>query len=301
MSSITSKRLNFEQLSLKANENKHVSEASPTSVDMLQVRQSLSTKKKSNFQIHRTNSDHFYMQNGKTLLQESGNYTHDFDDHFFIQEGIALVQEPGRFTYEGFASDLKDVFKNYMLGNDEIVKSILTRIYMKQEIYDGTVDVSGFTSSGRKDSEMSLEALVINTMSNAKEVQVEKETSTSSARTFYSAENNNAAKCLSSRREKKVTFAETLEEEFATKGSILPIHTIDVERWVPDSCMICQSAPRTHVYNPCGHLVSCNACAFKSLDCKVKVKSLVRKQKKGAQYYCPQCNVVVDSMKKIYY
>lgn len=296
-SSITSKGLNFEQLSLKSNEYKHISEASPTSVDMLQVWQGLSTKKKSNFQIHRTNSDHFYMQRGKALLQESGNYTHDFDDHFFVQEGITLVQEPGRFTYEGFASDLKDVFKNYMLGNDEVVKSILTRIYMKQEIYDGTVDVSGFTSSGMKDSEMSLEALVINTMSNAKEVQVEKETTSPSTRTPES----NAAKFMSSPREKKVTFAETLEEEIVTKESNVPIHTIDVERWVPDSCMICQSAPRTHIYNPCGHLVSCNACAFKSLDCKVKRKSLVRKQKKRAQYYCPQCNVVADSMKKIYY
>lgn len=299
-SSITSKRLNFEKVSLKANENKYVSEPSLTSVDMLEVRKSLSTKKKSNFQVYRNNSDHFYMQNGKTLLEESSNDTHehDFDDHFFVQEGIALVQEPGRFTYEGFASDLKDVFKNFMLGKDEAVKSILTRIYMKQEIYDGTLDVSGFTSTGWKDSEMSLETSVVNTMSNAEEVLVEKEATSPS--TFDSAETD-TTKCMTLPRKKKVTFAKTLEQEIAKKESIVPIHTIDVERWVPDSCMICQSAPRTHCFNPCGHLISCNACAFKHFNCKMKGKVLVRKQKKKTQYYCPQCNVLADSMKKIYY
>jgi len=70
------------------------------------------------------------------------------------------------------------------------------------------------------------------------------------------------------------------------------IHTKDVERWVPDDCVICLSAPRTHIFAPCGHLCLCNSCAF---------KTPYRKRKRSKKHACPICRQTADSIVKIYF
>ena len=98
-----------------------------------------------------------------------------------------------------------------------------------------------------------------------------------------------AAKCTPSPK-KKVTFYE--DEQTPEKEETRVIHTKDVERWVPDDCVICLSAPRTHIFAPCGHLSLCNSCAF---------KTPYRKRKRMKKVSCPICRQVADSIVKIYF
>lgn len=89
---------------------------------------------------------------------------------------------------------------------------------------------------------------------------------------------------------KKVTFAgDVCVLEGKENGDI---HTKDVERWVPDACVVCLSAPRTHIFAPCGHLCLCNTCAF---------KTPYRKRKRAKKHSCPICRQESTSIVKVYF
>lgn len=89
---------------------------------------------------------------------------------------------------------------------------------------------------------------------------------------------------------KKVTFT---GDKCVLKGKENgDIHTKDVERWVPDACVICLSAPRTHIFAPCGHLCLCNTCAF---------KTPYRKRKRSKKHSCPICRQESASIVKVYF
>lgn len=87
---------------------------------------------------------------------------------------------------------------------------------------------------------------------------------------------------------KKVSFSDDAKTVVSTER----VSTKDVDRFVPEDCVICLSAPRTHIFAPCGHLCLCNQCAF---------KTPYRKRKISKKVSCPICRQESSSIVKVYF
>jgi len=349
--------------------------------------------------------------NQKLKAMANKQKLHESDDA--LHPGIARIQVPGAYTYERFADDLKEAFKQYMLGNGSIVDKLIQKIEFKQKLHDedssnpplnshtccdpgwkdgrldidrtidasrvnndvlcqttsphfdlssrstftivqacrhpllSTLDFNEFDYPHWEEDRVTIEETLVPSinafadydamrlykgMKNKQRLfcgvdlhpgihrlrsdifsyegfKRDKRDAMNEYRAGYDSDFEKRLGCIQEKqmchdcdlsdpdcatnthsRTKKVTFADdTCVLEGKGNGDI---HTKDVERWVPDACVICLSAPRTHIFAPCGHLCLCNNCAF---------KTPYRKRKRSKKQSCPICRQESTSIVKVYF
>ena len=170
-----------------------------------------------------------------------------------LDPGIATLKAD-IFSYSGFKRDQKDAINEYRAGYDSAFKKRLSRIQEKQKLHD--VDRASPVL-----------------------ISLDRTTSCSPKKSHENAKKNPACESQGKKEAlcppKKANHSasggeETKMDSQAHKGSpakgvvmICKVITKNVERFVPDDCVICLEAPRTHIFSSCGHLALCNMCAFK--------------------------------------
>lgn len=149
-----------------------------------------------------------------------------------IHPGVAILNS-GVFSYSGFKRDKKDAINEYRAGYDSAFEKRLDRIQEKQKMQDGdrsspvlrTLDRTSASSPKYQVAPSKMPSL----SPEKKDVQLRKE--------------------KAPRKEPVIEKTVVVEKQ--------------IERFVPDDCVICLESPRTHIFCGCGHLVLCNMCAFK--------------------------------------
>lgn len=174
-----------------------------------------------------------------------------------LHPGIVALRSRTTFTYKGFKRDKLDAIREYRAGYDSAFEERLVCINEKQKQHDvNHTDL----------------ALVSPTSSSSP--------SPTSRKVSFSDE------------DVKSVVTPTDDAKSMSSSNIERVSTKDVERFVPEDCVICLSAPRTHIFAPCGHLCLCNQCAF---------KTPYRKRKKSKKTYCPICRQESTSIVKVYF
>lgn len=180
-----------------------------------------------------------------------------------LHPGVAILNS-GVFSYSGFKRDKKDAINEYRAGYDSAFEKRLDRIQEKQMMQDGdrtspvlkTLDrTAAFSSLKRKEAPRKM--------------------------LVFSPKN----------KEVSPPEQETPKMETVTERTI--VIEKKVERFVPDDCVICLEAPRTHIFSDCGHLTLCNMCAFKP--------PYNKKKSRKTKFKCPICRKESKTIQKVYF
>lgn len=179
-----------------------------------------------------------------------------------LHPGIVVLRSR-TFTYKGFKRDKLDAIREYRAGHDSAFEKRVAHIQEKQALHDSTSGVS----------KSALVSPVSSTCSP-----------TNKSVSFSSDLSTVVSPTDGTKKKKKKKSKKSSDED--------RIRTKDIERFVPDDCVICLSAPRTHIFAPCGHLCLCNHCAF---------KTPYRKRKISKKNFCPICRQESSSIVKVYF